>query len=464
MDEATAKPYCFVLMPYGKKKDPVGHEIDFDAVYDTLIRPAIDAAGLESIRADEERIGGIIHKPLYERLILSEFAVADLTTASANVFYELGIRHALRPHSTVLLFAEGSRLPFDVGLLRGIPYQLTDDGRPDAPGRARDHLASLLREAQQTLPAAPELRVPLRATGPIDSPLFQLLDGYPDIDHERTDAFRRDVSFGKELQKRLTEARRGGVDSLRAFEQSLGPIARVETGVVVALLLAYRDVEAWDEMIALAATMPEVLAATILVQEQTAFALNRKAGTSDGDQRELHRREAQRILEDLIRRRGPSSETYGLLGRVYKDRWDDARGDDPALARAWLDRAINAYLAGFEADWRDAYPGVNAITLMTLRDPPDPRFDAIVPVVKYAVERRLASGQSDYWDRATMLEVAVLDRDEAAATDALGEALAEDPAPWMKASTARNLGLIRAAREGRGEDQGWVRALASALT
>ena len=68
---------------------------------------------------------------MFERLILCEYAVADLTTANANVFYELGVRHAVRPFSTVLLFAEGgSRLPFDVAPLRAMPYRLTPEGTP----------------------------------------------------------------------------------------------------------------------------------------------------------------------------------------------------------------------------------------------------------------------------------------------------------------------------------------------
>jgi hypothetical protein len=59
--------------------------------------PSVVIAGLQPLRADEEVTGGIIHKPMFERLILCEYAVADLTTANANVFYELGVRHAVRP-------------------------------------------------------------------------------------------------------------------------------------------------------------------------------------------------------------------------------------------------------------------------------------------------------------------------------------------------------------------------------
>jgi hypothetical protein len=91
------RPLCFVLMPFGRKPDPAGRgDIDFDRIHAEAIVPAIEDAGLEPIRADEERTGGIIHKAMFERLLLCEYAVADLTTANANVFYELGVRRAAR--------------------------------------------------------------------------------------------------------------------------------------------------------------------------------------------------------------------------------------------------------------------------------------------------------------------------------------------------------------------------------
>jgi hypothetical protein len=52
----------------------------------------VEQAGLEPIRADEEKIGGTIHKPMFERLMLCHYAVADITGANPNVFYELGIQ------------------------------------------------------------------------------------------------------------------------------------------------------------------------------------------------------------------------------------------------------------------------------------------------------------------------------------------------------------------------------------
>jgi hypothetical protein len=99
--------------------------------YREVIKPAIVGAGLEPFRADEELSGGIIHKAMFERLILCDYAVADLTLANANVFYELGVRHAARPWSTVSIYAGSSRLPFDVADLRTIHYSIGPEGLPD---------------------------------------------------------------------------------------------------------------------------------------------------------------------------------------------------------------------------------------------------------------------------------------------------------------------------------------------
>jgi tetratricopeptide (TPR) repeat protein len=425
---------CFVLMPFGKKPDAGGTLVDFDAVYHELIAPAIRLADLDPLRADEEMTGGIIHKPMFERLLLCPYAVADLSTANANVFYELGVRHAVRPYSTVLIFGESGRLPFDVAPLRAIPYKLTPSGTPDAMASTEENLVAALQEARKNT---------------ADSPVFQLVDGIKpmDISQIKTDAFRDRVQISADVKARLAVARLKGADAIRAIEKELAPIVDVEAGVVIDLFLSYRAVKAWDDMVALAQKMSPPLAATVMVQEQLALALNR-AGRG-----EL----AEKILLDLIERRGPSSETCGILGRVYKDRWETAwKSGDTLLARGLLEKAIATYLRGFEADWRDAYPGINAVTLMEVREPPDPRRLQLLPVVAYSVARRIATGQPDYWDYATQLELAVLAKEEHPAADAAAQALAVVRERREPETTARNLRLIREARERRHESFLWA--------
>jgi tetratricopeptide (TPR) repeat protein len=256
------------------------------------------------------------------------------------------------------------------------------------------------------------------------------------------------------VKEKLTKARKEGPDAVRDIQRELGDLQNVEAGVLVDLFLSFRTVKAWQDMITLVEKMPAPVAATVMVQEQLAFALNR-AGQSD---------QAERVLRRIIDERGPSSETCGLLGRVYKDRWEAAvqRGDR-LEATGFLKKAIDTYTQGFQADWRDAFPGINAVTLMTLRNPPDPRRDAILPVVSYAVEQRIASGKPDYWDYATRLELAVLAKDEEKSLLAVAEALACVREAFEPETTARNLRLIREAREQRGERLEWAKEVEQAL-
>lgn len=436
-----SQPFCFVLMPFGKKPDITTPFIDFDAIYRDLICPAIEDASLQPIRADEEMSGGIIHKPMFERLMLCEYAVADLTTANANVFYELGVRHAVRPWSTVLIFAEGSRLPFDVAFLRALRYRLSSDGKPMEIGAFKKDLAQRLVEAKN------------EAT---DSPIytFELIKGVSMIDHAKTDIFREQVSYSLEMKQRLFEARKKGIKALKKIEQSLSDINNVEGGIVVDLFLSYRAAKAWKEMVDLVPQMSPPLAETVMVQEQLALALNRLGKGED----------AERVLMELIKKRGPSSETYGILGRVYKDRWETAMmAGDQILAKGLLEKAIDVYLKGFETDWRDAFPGINAVTLMELKEPPDPRRMQIMPIVTYAVERRIASGKPDYWDYATQLELAILAKDEQKAMAALSNALVSVRETWEAETTTQNLRLIREARERRNENLPWTKEIEKEL-
>ena len=289
-------------MPFGVKPDGEGGSVDFDAVYERLLVPAICAAELEPLRADQDVVGGMIHKPMFERLILADYAVVDLTTANANVFYELGVRHAARPFSTVLVSADVKRAPFDLAPDRVLPYALDHDGGPADPAKDIEVLASALRAARAA------------AT---DSPVFQLIDELPtpQIDRLKTDVFRDQAAYSAEVKSRLAAARADGVAALREVEHDLGPLEDVEAGVLVDLLLSFRAAKGWEEMIRLVEAMPEPVRRTALVREQYGFALNRAQRSAD----------AERVLLDVIEDRGPSSETLGLLGRVYKDRWEAER-------------------------------------------------------------------------------------------------------------------------------------------
>jgi tetratricopeptide (TPR) repeat protein len=433
---------CFVDMPFGKKTDArTGIEIDFDQIYTQGIKPAVEAAGLECIRGDEERTGGIIHTAMFARLLLCEFVIADLTTANPNVFYELGVRHAAKPYTTIPIFATTGGLPFDVNLVRAIPYDLEN-------GQLTDAAAQRLQQSLQE-------RIRRVLEGPVaeDSPLFQLFKGFPGIEvsHELTDVFRDRVVYSQEFRDKLAAARvlsprEEAINRLQAIEGELGDLRTVESGILVDMLLSYRDVSAWDQMVSLYERLPAHVKEAVLVRQQFALALNRRAQPGD-------RQKAIRILETLLQERGESAETYGILGRVYKDLYREEKDAEKLTATVQLDKAIEAYTKGFECEPVDYYPGVNAITLLLQKGTEEAQQQAerLTPLVSFAVARKGGASSNDYWTLATVLELALIGREEKVASSVLPRVLAAAEAGWMAKTTADNLEMVLRLRRGKEE-------------
>src|SRR4029450_4137399 len=201
---------CFVDMPFGQKPDlKSGVVVDFDQIYNEAIKPAIEHCGLEALRGDEEHTGGIIPGPMFARLLLSDFVVADLTLANANVFYELGIRHTAKPFTTVPIFANISALPFDVALVRAVGYQLKN-------GKLTKTSAQKLK-----VELAKRLRAAIDEVATNDSPLFQLIPNFPGIDlpEEVSEAFKNRIQQAEEFREILSTAR--AQPTLRAKRDAL---------------------------------------------------------------------------------------------------------------------------------------------------------------------------------------------------------------------------------------------------
>jgi tetratricopeptide (TPR) repeat protein len=422
------KPLCFVLMPFGTKTDKQGREIDFNHVYEALIKPAIVKCDLEPIRADEELLGGTIHKPMYERLVLCDYAIADLTSLNANVFYELGLRHAIKAHTTIPIFAFDADLPFDLKMQRTLPYKLNKEGK--------------LEDIEATMEMLVDHLNATKGQGNVDSPVFQLIDGWKvshTLSHEKTDAFREQAVYENSTKEDLFKARNEGKEAVMKIYKQLKPINEKSVGVIVDLFLSLRAVKAWDEMILCYEEMDAPLQKLKMVQEQLGFAYNR---TGDSEQ-------AKRILEEVIKEYGPDPETNGILGRVYKDLFTAAKKENNKLkATGFLNMAIKSYRQGFDADWRDAYPGVNLVTLLELKGD-EKSLGEYLPIVQFANKRKIEASTPDYWDMATQGELNILKRDYEAATENLSEAIAliPDNEIWMLESTLNNLEIIQKARE-----------------
>lgn len=109
-------------MPFGKKTlGNGGYEIDFDLIYDSLIREAGERLKYKMIRSVTDQNGGLITPNIIRWCYEADLVIADVTYHNPNVFYELGIRHALRGHGTVLLRRSGGNLGYRKLKLFGQP-------------------------------------------------------------------------------------------------------------------------------------------------------------------------------------------------------------------------------------------------------------------------------------------------------------------------------------------------------
>ena len=106
------KPSAFLLMPFDEK---------FDKVYTRFIKPVLEDAGFNVNRADDIQSQQSILKDILERIRASDLIVADLTGANPNVFYELGLAHALRK-PVILITQTIAKVPFDVNSYRILQY------------------------------------------------------------------------------------------------------------------------------------------------------------------------------------------------------------------------------------------------------------------------------------------------------------------------------------------------------
>ena len=305
-----SKKTCFVVMGFGKKVDAAtGRTLDLDSSYKNIIKRAVEAAGLECVRADEVIHAGIIDLPMYELLLDADVVVADLSTSNANAIYELGIRHALRPNTTVVIAESEFKFPFDIGhlLVRTYKHLGEDIGFSEV-----QRMCGELETALRRLVDEPA----------IDSPVYTFL-------HD----LRQPTRGAPQTMTGTAAAAAAAADGA-----SVSPAEAQTVAELREMFLDARVAEAWGLALKylnkLLARMPRD---TYLLQ-QKAFA------TYMGKQPDKRTAllEARTLLQDELKPDTTTDpETLGLWGAVHKRLFEiDA---DPAL----LEAAIRAYAKGF---------------------------------------------------------------------------------------------------------------------
>lgn len=331
-------------MGFGKKTDyQSGRVLDLDKSYQYIIKPAAVQAGLDCKRADEIVHSGLIDVPMYEQLLSADVVIADISTSNANAFYELGVRHALRPFTTITIAEDKMMFPFDVSHLSIMKYQHLGEGIDFGEV---ERMRALLVNALQTIMAAPtndspvytffaDLTPPVRKE--IQRAVAQSAPGAAGLVIERTPAIEPLNSTAKDLMNRAEEAR-----------------LRSDFVTAMALLTAIRLMAPNDPFIA------------------QRLALATYKSKSPDPLQALYR--AQAILSELEPAASTDAETVGLWGAIHKRLWDLA-GD-----RKDLETALLSYEKGFYLR-NDYYNGINTAYLYNLRSSISDGAEAIADFV-----------------------------------------------------------------------------------
>jgi tetratricopeptide (TPR) repeat protein len=362
---------AFIIRPFGKKdvllpgekKTVDGElvrvsklvEVDFEDVHKKLIQPAMERLNIAADTTGSVAEAGNIREDMFHLLMTADLVVADLSIHNPNVFYEVGIRHAFRDKSTVLIRSEGNDDPFDLKTDRYFEYDR------EQPEKSVDGLYRVIRA---TL-----------ASERTDSPVFRLLPGIRVMDRSGF------ISVPRDFQEDVERARkqcRGGDLRLLAVEsagflwevEALRQIGRAQFDLN--FIEGARD--SWEEI---ARRYPDDLEANIVLS--TVY-----QRVSEGTRSEQAlTRLANLTISDINTR----AEVKALIGRNLKSRWQDSwypqaaqvsggkkleKEDsamqpgirERALKSPLLRRAREAYAEAFRENLNYIYAGISALTLL----------------------------------------------------------------------------------------------------
>jgi len=410
------RPHAFVIMPFGKKKGGDGSIYDFNAIYTQMIKPALEMAGFAAFRADEETTSGDILTDMFQELLLADLCIADMSIDNANVFYELGIRHAFRKRGIVHIQAGRAYMPFDVFNVRTIPYHITAEGVPDPAFLDKDKVA-ISRVARDTWASDVES---------IHSPIFNLLDGLVEPDRR---TLRTPLATGfwreyNEWKERVTVAQRQKRigDILLLTEEIRNPLIKEEA--IGEAGQALKNMGRHELALTQYRNGLEVNSRNLTFRREEALNLNR-LGRVD---------EAIIKIENLLADEPADTEAIAYLGRIYKEMWyeswkwiteKDLRLQTAFESYHWLIKSFETYLKGYRLDLDETYPGVNALTLGTAlvhladqyddKTAPDPEIQGVrelLPELRgaltFALETEAKDERADYWTLISLAELRIL--------------------------------------------------------
>ena len=334
---------AFIIRPFGTKND-----INFNEVEEKLIDPALNRLDISGRTTMEIRRQGNIRLDMFQRLLTADVVVADISIQNANVYYELGVRHALRGKHTFMIRASGADLktdevPFDLKTDRYLTY----DGKNPAAS-----VDDLFQGLKQTLNAKQQ-----------DSPVFQML---PDLDEQDRARFLPiPLDYREEVERASEKKELGDLELLAAeaqgFEWELEGLRLV--GRAQFKLKAFEGARATWERIRRNNDL-DVEANTLL------GTIYQRLGDLTSSDQALKRVLSIKGLDPKDR-----AEVRSLVARNAKVKWTAewsqvsslTERQQRALRSAFLKDSLEAYEAAFNEDLNHFYSGLNTLAMLTIQ-------------------------------------------------------------------------------------------------
>ena len=328
----TQKKTCFVVMGFGEKVDfESGRKLNLDATYHNVIKPAIQEAGLECYRADEITHSGNINVPMFQQILTADVVVADVSTANCNAFYELGVRHALRPSTTIIICEDKFNFPFDIKQIAIRTYKHL--GEDIGFAEAKRFTAELKNAVTKILANDPPND---------DSPVYTFLHGL------------RRLKLPDDMNVH---------DAAEMMAEAAAPSLEVAPDQTHSALMQKVDEAQQNKDFAQAKALLSFVRTMrpndpYITQRLALVTYKAKHDTPEKEIAAL--KEACDLLYELDPATSNDTETLGLWGAVHKRLWDKAK-DEVAL-----DKAIRSYERGFYLR-NDYYNGINFAYLLNIR-------------------------------------------------------------------------------------------------
>jgi hypothetical protein len=397
-------------MGFGQKTDYQASPprvLDLDRTFTNIIQPAVEACNVQCIRADKIIHSTVIDKPMYEHLHDADLVIADLTTSNANAIYELGVRHALKPHTTIVMAENGFKFPFDLNHVSILRYEHL------GPQIGYDEVMRVRGELQEKIKT-------VLARGETDSPVFLFLPQLLGKSPAATPAPAptepaQDETSVFDLRENVREAKKES-----------------NWSTVIFLLKRLKKMQPND---------PQV------IQELALATYKSKQPTP-----EQALVDARAILEVLAPETSSDAETVGLWGAIHKRLWE-LRG-----TREDLDRSVRAYARGYFIK-NDYYNGINFAFLLNIRASLSQGDEAVadrvlarrirtelLPLCDAALASPSTKPDDVFWASASKVE-AFLGLGRTAEADALKASIvggATPPAQWMRDAMEEQLAKLAA--------------------